>query len=66
MLGDRIKELRESKNINQEDLCKILNIEQATLSNYERNRRIPNLNMLIKIADYFKVSLDYLCGRYNN
>lgn len=64
MVGERIRELRESKNLRQEDLCKMLNIKQATLSNYEQNRRTPDVEMLIKIADIFKVSIDYLVGRY--
>lgn len=64
MIGDRIRELRESKNMRQEDLCNLLNIKQATLSQYELNKRTPDINMLIKIADIFRVSLDYLCERY--
>lgn len=64
MIGDKIRELRESKNMRQEDLCNLLSVKQATLSQYELNKRTPDIYMLIKIADIFRVSLDYLCERY--
>lgn len=63
-IGYRIKELREAKNLNQEELSKILNIEQSTLSYYENNKRRPSLEVLIKMANFFGVSLDYICDRY--
>lgn len=65
MLGDRLKELRKNKNISQKDICEYLDIQQNTYSGYENNKHIPDLNILIKIADYYKVSLDYLTDRYN-
>lgn len=66
MIGNKLKQLREKNNMTQEDLCNLLNIKQATLSQYETNKRTPDLKMLIKIADIFNVSLDYLSGRYKN
>lgn len=64
----KLKELRIKKGINQEELAKIVNTTQRTISNYEKeNGTEPTLEMLIKLADYFNVSLDYLCGRtWNN
>lgn len=63
MLGDRIKELREDFNMTQDDLAKKLNVTRTTISSYENNSIIPPLDKLIKIADTFNVSLDYLACR---
>ena len=56
----RIKELREKKNITQLKLAVDLNLNQNTLSSYETGEREPSYVVLIKIADYFNVSIDYL------
>jgi transcriptional regulator with XRE-family HTH domain len=61
--NDRLKALREDNDLTQEELAKILHINRSTLSNYENIGREPNYTLLIKIADYFNVSLDYLLGR---
>lgn len=61
--NDRLKSLREDKDLTQEELAKILHINRSTLSNYENIGREPNYTLLIKIADYFNVSLDYLLCR---
>lgn len=62
-LGDKLKRLRENKGLMQRDVCLALKIEQSTLANYENNRRIPALDVLITLADYYGTSLDYLAGR---
>ena len=60
----RLKKLREEKNIRQEDLAYILNISRQAISNYEQGTRLPkDEKILILIADYFNVSIDYLLGR---
>lgn len=59
----RLKELRKSKNISQLKLAMDLNTNQNTISRYETNEREPGINELIKIADYFNVSIDYLLER---
>ena len=59
----KLKELREASNITQIELAKILNVSNTTISNWERGYREPDINSLIKIADYFNVSLDYLLNR---
>ena len=64
-IGERLKELRKEKNIKQGKLCEILNISQGTYSGYETNAHKPDIDTLIKIANYYKVSLDYLTGRYD-
>lgn len=58
-----MKKLREEKGLMQQDVCNTLDIEQSTLANYENNRRVPKTDILIEIANYYGVSLDYLVGR---
>lgn len=60
---ERIRSLREDKDITQSQLAKYLNIHQTTYSDYELgNINIP-IPILIKIADFYNTSLDYLVGR---
>mgnify|MGYP002562962682 CR=1 FL=1 len=61
----RIKELRENMNVSQGKLANDLLIGQSTMSEYENGVKQPPISVLIKIADYFNVSLDYLTGRTN-
>lgn len=65
-IGDRMKKLREEKGLMQQDVCNALDIEQSTLANYENNRRVPKTDILIEIANYYGVSLDYLVGRVDD
>ncbi len=58
----RMKELREELRLNQEGLALKLNISQSTVSAYEVGDRTPDLKILIRIAQFFGVSLDYLAG----
>lgn len=62
-IGERIKELREEKGINQLELSKILNVHKGSVSNWENNKRTPDADMLTKIADFFNCSIDYLLDR---
>ena len=59
----RLKELRKEKKISQLKLALDLNMNQNTISRYENLEREADYNTLIKFADYFNVSLDYLLGR---
>ena len=59
----RIKELRKSKHISQLKMAMDLNMTQNTISRYETGEREPGIVELIRIADYFHVSVDYLIGR---
>jgi transcriptional regulator with XRE-family HTH domain len=61
--GERIGLLREKHSLTQEDLSNKLGITRASLSHYENNRREPDYNTIVKIANFFKVSTDYLMGR---
>lgn len=59
---NRIKDLREEKELNQTQLGKIFNLNQKTISQYERKeRQIPN-ELIIELAKFFNVTTDYLLG----
>ena len=59
----RLKELRKQRNISQLKLALDLNMNQNTISRYENMERQADYETLIRFADYFHVSLDYLLGR---
>lgn len=59
----RLKELRKTNNLTLEQLGKNIGSTKATMSNYETGQKKPSLDMVIKLADYFQVSIDYLVGR---
>ncbi|MCX7829246.1 MAG: helix-turn-helix domain-containing protein [Thermanaerothrix sp.] len=58
-IASKLKKLRKQKGLTQEEAAKALNIAKSTLGNYEIGRRAPDLPMLIKLADFYGVSLDY-------
>ena len=58
----RIRDLREKRRLNQEGLAQKLNVSQSTISAYETGERTPDLEILIKLAKFFGVSIDYLVG----
>ena len=53
-------EIRKKKGYSQLKVAMDLNISREALSYYERGKRNPDLNMLIRLSDYFNVSIDYL------
>lgn len=57
---NRIKELRAAKNLTQEKLGEILNVQKAAISKYENGRADPSVDILKRMARYFNVSSDYL------
>ncbi|HBJ1651332.1 helix-turn-helix domain-containing protein [Clostridium botulinum] len=66
MLGNRIKQLREEKEISQKDLANLLHISPSTVGMYKQGRRTPSSEILSIMATHFKVSVDYLLGRNDN
>ena len=58
-----LQDLREDRDISRKDLALALNISVSTLGMYEQGRREPNIDMLIKMANFFDVSIDFLVGR---
>ena len=63
MLNETIKKLRVAGNYSQVDIAKKLSITKQTVSNWENNNIQPSVDMLVKIADLFGVTTDYLLGR---
>ena len=61
-----LKKIRKEKGISQLKLAMDLNMSQNTISRYETGDREPGINELIKIADYFNISIDYLLERTQN
>ncbi|WP_258042495.1 helix-turn-helix domain-containing protein [Paenibacillus sp. UNC499MF] len=62
-IGERLRYLRESIGLSQGDLAKTLNIARTTYSGYENDIREPDFHFIIKIADFYNVTLDFLFGR---
>jgi len=62
MLNDRIKKLRVSYGISQVVLAKELGVSKQCVSNWENDNILPSIDMLVRIASYFRVSCDYLLG----
>ena len=60
MFGDMIKNLRQSRSLNQVQLAVSLNVSKQTVSNWENNNILPSIEMLVKISQFFSVSTDYL------
>jgi len=63
LFGERLKELREDQGMTQGDLATILNTARSTITLYENNTNEPNIDTLVKLANLFNVSLDYLLCR---
>lgn len=61
--GERLRTVLEEKDMQGKELAKILSVEPPTVSNWLNGNRFPKDDMLIQIADYFNVSVDYLLGR---
>ncbi|MEE1186046.1 MAG: helix-turn-helix transcriptional regulator [Acutalibacteraceae bacterium] len=61
-----LRGIREDRDIKQKDIAKYLNVSQNTYSQYETGVISLTAEILIKLADYYKVSVDYLLDRTNN
>ena len=67
MLGDKIKSLRKDSHITQSELAKVIGVSAGAVGLWELNRRKPDSEMLLKIAHFFKVTVDYLlCNESDN
>lgn len=65
-IGDKISSLRKKKNWSQIDLAKEINASREIISRYERNESQPSVDMIVKIADAFGVTIDFLIGKSEN
>lgn len=63
ILSERLLKLRKKYDLNQDDVADIIGVGRSTYSNYEQGIREMDFASLIKLADYYKVSLDYMFGR---
>lgn len=61
--GERLRQLRTEKGLTQKQLAVETGTSERGIQNYEMGIRNPAFDVLIDLADYFDVSLDYLCGR---
>lgn len=64
--SNKLKELRKSHNITQKQLAQEIGASERGIQNYELGNRIPTCEILIALANYFNVSIDYLVGRTDN
>ena len=62
MLNEQIRELRNIRGISQIQLANKLGVTKQSVSNWENDNILPSIEMLVKIANFFEVSTDYLLG----
>lgn len=65
MLNEQIRELRNIRGISQIQLANKLGVTKQSVSNWENDNILPSIEMLVKIANFFEVSTDYLLGLDN-
>ena len=63
LMDTRIRDLRQDNDITQSQISKMLNISQVAYSYYELNKRSIPLDLLIKLADFYNTSVDYILCR---
>ena len=66
IMADRLRALRQSINVSQNKLALALSLPQSGINRYENNQCEPSAKILLRYADFFDVSLDYLYGRTDN
>lgn len=62
-LNENIKKLRIAKGLNQVEFARALSVTKQCVSNWENDNVLPSIEMLVKIAEFFNVSTDFLLGR---
>jgi len=65
-IGDKLTYLRNSNNLSQAELAKKLNINRSSIGMFESNARTPTTDTLVRYAQFFNVSIDYLMGTSQN
>lgn len=65
-LGEKLKKLRKERNLKQEELSLILNVDRTTVSNWERGEKQPSIDILIKLRSIYGVTLDEIVGLKND
>ena len=62
-LNENIKRLRLERGLNQVEFAKAMGVSKQCVSNWENDNVMPSIEMLVKIADFFNVTTDYILGR---
>jgi len=65
-IGKRLIYLRKERQLSQEELARQLNLSRGAIAMWETDKRKPDLDMLIHLADFFNVSIDYILCRTEN
>lgn len=66
IFSDRLKQLRKEKNLSMQSLAQIVGLKsKGSIGQFETGLNVPSADILVALADYFDVSLDYLVGRTN-
>ena len=65
-LGEKLKALRIENHLRQDQVARLVNVEKSSISMYETDMRQPSYITLVRLADVFNVSTDYLLGRKNS
>ncbi len=65
LFGRRLQYLRERRRMNRSALAELCEMSKSAISRYERGERVPDILTAEKLADFFDVSLDYICGKTN-
>ena len=63
MLDEMIRQLRQARGLKQEELGRRVGASKQSVSNWENGNIMPSVDILMRLADYFSVSTDYLLGR---
>lgn len=66
IFGERLRDLRKKRRLTQVELGKEVNVTSTAISYYEKGEKKPAYETLVKLADFFDVSLDYLLGRVDS
>ena len=59
----RLRDIREDRDLTQKDIAQVLEIGQSDYSKYERGVNMMGIDKYIKLAQYYNISLDFLCGQ---
>ena len=65
-VAERLRHLREGVKLSQMKMAEVVGVKQSSLNRYELNQASPTFETLLRYADYFDVSLDYIFGRTDN
>ena len=66
MYFQRLRDLREDRDLRQKDVAEVLGISQTVYSRYERGFQTIPVEHLLKLADFYKTTTDYILGRTNS